>query len=317
MVSHHIYSLLFKIKFVILFLFFSVIVLTSCTTSNSFRRTRKKSPKIKKATLKINGENISSNGVEIIREDSNRIIESKVDINKYETSNEGITEQINNNYTETDNQNDTLGNRHTSTTIKRENLRTTTKISKIQQTDHSTSKQIKKNSKTSPLKAESELKETFTIAKSEMVKTPFALANENRFSNLNNETDSSTDIILKQVKTLYLLGNNREALEILKNNWESFITSEKENDTPEKSPLAEAFFLKGKINLNLANKTADLDLAQQRYKIAIKSFYIVLSKYNARRCPFSSESIKLFSKCRKKYFKLYKVKVGFPPEFPK
>ena len=299
-------------KFFLFLLFFSIVVLTSCRTTKSYHRTHKKSVKPKSHAVKINGESISSSGVEIIKEESNPIVESNVDIIEYE--NTSSAEQIDDNYSEKQYNNITYWN---SSSLENENKseKTNKILSKNIKKEDVASQSVQTPVKKRPVKEKKELDENFAIAKSEMKETPFALVDDNRFSNTINDTDSKTSRILKQIKTLYLLGNNSEALVLLKNNWGVFSSSEKKGTSSEQYPLAEAFFLKGKINMDLAEKTADHDLAKEKYQIAIKSFYVVLSKYNARRCPFSSEAIKLFRKCRKKYFKLYQVKVGFPPEF--
>ena len=301
-------------KFLIFLLFLSVLVLSSCRTTSPHHRVRKKASKIKKHAVKVNGESISANGVEVIREEVNPIVESNVDITEYNNTSNGITEDFDDNYTEKEYNNVTYWNSSSSDSEEKGeeiNKNSGENIKKQSVAPKPAQKQVT----VKPLKAKKESEETFTIAKSEMKETPFAVVDDSRFAHITNDTVSKTDKVLKQIKTQNLLGNNTEALTLLGSNWDLFVSSEKNSDSKEEYPLAEAYFLKGKINMDLAEKTADSDSAKEKYQVAMKSFYIVLSKYNARLCPFSSEAIKLFRKCRKKYFKLYQIKVGFPPEF--
>ena len=303
-------------KFLIFLLLLSIVIFTSCRTTRSTRHTRKKNSKDQKVALKINGENISSRGVEIIREGSNSIVESNVDITQYEDANNGITEHINDEeYQDNQDNSDTFSNLSSSDTMQKGNVRKSDMIFRQKSKKNSKKETVQIPTNNTQREDKSKSDENFAIAKSEMIETPFAPVDDNRFASTTNDTISKTDRILKKIKTLCLLGNNNEALVLLKNNWGLFTNSEKNSTNTEKHPLAEAFFLKGKINMGLAEKTADDDAAKEKYQTAMKSFYIVLSKYNARRCPFSSEAIKLFRKCKNKYYKIYQVKVGFPPEF--
>jgi hypothetical protein len=295
-------------RILFLILFFSTLLITSCTTLPSRHRKKNKQTKLNKKPVKINGETISSNGVEIINEESNQIIESNVNIKQYENLNEERSNTSVINYSEKIN-NSGIENKEptTSNNQKSKNL-------KIISPSQISKKDLPKDKK-EIRKEKSESNETFIIAKSEISESPFGIANKNIFSNPTINKLSNSDIILKQVKAAYLLGKNKQAIDLLKNNWNILIDSEKNLKSLENSPIAEAFFLKGKINLAMAEKSNNLNSAKEKYQIAIKSFYIVLSKYNARRCSFSSESIKLFRKCRNIYFKKYNVKIGFPPEF--
>ena len=150
------------------------------------------------------------------------------------------------------------------------------------------------------------------IAVSETGAVNFAISENSVVNSEGNPKNQSSDLILKKAKTFYILDNYDQGLKLLLNNWGKFSYSNKKNNS---KISAEATLLKGKLFFKKAEKTSPQSKAKEFYQKAIKSFYEVLSRYNARQCPSAPEAIKLFRKSKKQYEKLYKISVGFPPEF--
>jgi hypothetical protein len=150
------------------------------------------------------------------------------------------------------------------------------------------------------------------IAVSETGGINFAISENSVINSQQNIQSNKSDLIFKKAKTLYILENYDEGLKLLEDNWSKFSNSKKKNKS---NFLASATLLKGKLYFKKAQKTRDVSTAKGIYQKAIKSFYEVLSRYNARRCPSAPEAIKLFRKSKKQYEKTYKTSIGFPPEF--
>jgi hypothetical protein len=150
------------------------------------------------------------------------------------------------------------------------------------------------------------------IAVSETGGLNFAVSENSAVLPEKNLQSQNGDFILKKVKTLYILDNYDQGLKLLTDNWEKFSYSKNKNNS---ELSAAAILLKGKLFFKKAENINSPSKAKEFYQKAIKSFYEVLSRFNARECPSAPEAIKLFRKTKKQYEKLYKTKVGFPPEF--
>ena len=129
---------------------------------------------------------------------------------------------------------------------------------------------------------------------------------------------SNANVTLLKAKALYLLQKDKEAIKILFKDWSRVVLPDKDlqkTGSLNKAPSAEGYYLKGQIYLQLARNESDKAQAKNLYKQAVRSYYAVLSIYDANKCIFSAKSVRGFTECRKEMQKKFKIQVGFPPEF--
>lgn len=135
---------------------------------------------------------------------------------------------------------------------------------------------------------------------------------------LAHDKSSEATLAVKKAQALLLMGKDREALDTINANQQKIILTgheQKKTGYLNLSPAVEATFMQGTIYLNLASKETDTNKAKDLYLNSVKSFYNVLSNYDANKCPFFSPSVIGFKECRKEMLEKFKIKVGFPPEF--
>ena len=155
------------------------------------------------------------------------------------------------------------------------------------------------------------------LKSSERIKIVLACLKILKKDSLKSDDISKAEAIVLKSRALHLLGQNREALSVLIQDWKSIILPDKKlkaNGSLHSSPSAEAYYIKGKIYLILARKESENSKAKALYKNAVKSYYTVLSLYDANKCPYSTLSVTGFNQCRQEMLKRFKIKVGFPPE---
>jgi len=136
--------------------------------------------------------------------------------------------------------------------------------------------------------------------------------------NSNDVGSCKSILMLKTAQVLHVLCKTEEAHKFLLKHWPTIMDFDKKNNSdnieyPELS--AEAYYLKGNIELSLAKNTSDNNKSRDYYKTALKAYYSVLRDYDAHQCVFSAASVKGYTECRKNLWKHFRIKVGFPPEF--
>lgn len=137
-------------------------------------------------------------------------------------------------------------------------------------------------------------------------------------SNLSYNATSQAILLVKKAEILHNLGKSTEAHAVLTKNWKKILLPDPEmkgKGQINSAPSAEAYFLKGNIELAIAKSAKNSQKAETFGKKAVKSYYAVLNLYDPNRCIYTAQSVKGFQAGRKFLAQRFKIKVGFPPEF--
>lgn len=136
--------------------------------------------------------------------------------------------------------------------------------------------------------------------------------------NLAYDNYSLAFFMVKKAQLLHNLGRTMDAQEVLSKNWQRIVQVDgqmKKKGELHLAPSVEAYYLQGNIALELAQRTKDKKKSYDYCKKAIKSYYAVLSLYDAKKCPFTLNAVKGFQSGRSFLKKRFRKKVDYPPEF--
>lgn len=132
------------------------------------------------------------------------------------------------------------------------------------------------------------------------------------------DAKSNALLLIKKAQILHILGKSAEAETVLSKNWKKILLPDeklKKKGQFNTAPSAEAYYLKGNIELTLAKSAKNPQKAQDYGKKAVKSYYAVLNLYDPNKCLYTAQSVKGFQAGRKFLAQRFRIKVGFPPEF--